>query len=61
MDYFTILAVNNMAYKVKEYEVSNGICKVNENQKPYSQFERFASDLTESLESIDNTYNRCAL
>ena len=34
MDYVMILAVNNMAYKVKEYEVENRLYKVKENQKP---------------------------
>ena len=56
LDYYTILAVNNMAYKVREYEVENGLYTVNDNEKAYSSYERFAYDLTESLKSIDGIY-----
>ena len=58
MDYITILSVNNMAYKVREYEVENGIYTVNENEQPYYTYEKFATDLTESLKSIDGIYKQ---
>lgn len=56
LDYLTILSLNNMAYKVKEYEITNNIYQVNENESPYSYYENFAKDLTNSLESINGIY-----
>ena len=56
LDYFTILTLNNMAYKVREYEIKNGIYEANDNEQPYAYFENFAKDLTDSLSSVNDIY-----
>ena len=56
LDYFTILSLNNMAFKVKEYEVKNNIYQPNKNENPYSYYENFARDLTNSLSSINGIF-----
>ena len=56
LDYFTILTLNNMAYKVREYEIENGIYEANDNEQPYAYFENFAKDLTDSLSSVNDIY-----
>jgi hypothetical protein len=56
LDYFTILTLNNMAYKVREYEIKNGIYEANDNEQPYAYFESFAKDLTDSLSSVNDIY-----
>lgn len=56
MDYITLLLLNNMAYRVKEYEVNNGIYKANENEKPYASFENFEKDLTNTMKAFNDAY-----
>ena len=56
MDYITMLTLNNMAYKVREYEIENGIYEANDNEQPYAYFENFAKDLTDSLSSVNDIY-----
>lgn len=56
LDYFTILTLNNMAYKVREYEIKNDIYEANDNEQPYAYFESFAKDLTDSLSSVNDIY-----
>lgn len=58
MDYITMLVLNNMAYKVKEYEVNNGIYKANENEKPYASFENFEKALTNTMKQFNDAYNK---
>ena len=45
-----------MAYKVREYEIKNGIYEANDNEQPYAYFESFAKDLTDSLSSVNDIY-----
>ena len=55
-DFLEYLNLNNMAYKVREYEIENGIYEANDNEQPYAYFENFAKDLTDSLSSVNDIY-----
>ena len=55
MDYAIINALNAMQFRVKEYEIDNGIITVNEDESPYAKFENTATNLHNSMVDIDPT------
>lgn len=57
MDCLTILALNNMEYKVREYEITNKIYEPAENEDPYSYYEKFAGDLITALNEMNKKYD----
>ncbi|WP_405356913.1 hypothetical protein [Ruminococcus sp.] len=56
MDYAIINALNAMQFRVKEYEIDNGIITVNEDESPYSRFENTATNLHSSMVDIDRIF-----
>ena len=56
MDYAIINALNAMQFRVKEYEIDNGIITVNEDESPYAKFENAATDLHNSLADINKIF-----
>ena len=56
MDYAIINALNAMQFRVKEYEIDNGIITVNEDESPYARFENTAANLHSSLVDIENIF-----
>ena len=56
MDYAIINVLNSMQYRVKEYEIDNGIITVNEDESPYARFENTAANLHSSMVDIDNIF-----
>ena len=55
-DYAIINALNSMQYRVKEYEVDNGIITVNEDENPYAKFDNTATNLHNSLVDINKLF-----
>ena len=58
LDYFTMLLLNNMAYKVREYEVQNGIYKPAEGEKPYAYYQNFETDLSTAMGKFNDAYKK---
>lgn len=58
LDFFTINVLNNMAKKVKEYEVDNHIITVNADEAPYAKYENTAGELQQSLGAMDDIFNK---
>ena len=58
LDYFTMLLLNNMAYKVREYEVQNGIYKPAEGEKPYAYYQNFETDLSKAMGKFNEAYKK---
>ena len=58
IDYFTMLLLNNMAYKVKEYEVQKGIYKPAEGEKPYAYYQNFETDLSTAMGKFNDAYKK---
>ena len=56
MDYSIINALNAMQFRVKEYEIDNGIITVNEDESPYVKFENTATNLHQSMVDIDKIF-----
>ena len=56
MDYAIINALNAMQFRVKEYEIDNGIITVNEDESPYAKFENTAANLHQSMVDIDKIF-----
>ncbi|MED9970292.1 MAG: hypothetical protein UFA98_09830 [Ruminococcus sp.] len=56
MDYAIINALNAMQFRVKEYEIDNGILTVNEDESPYAKFENTATNLHQSMVDIDKIF-----
>ncbi len=56
MDYAIINALNAMQFRVKEYEIDNGIITVNEDESPYAKFENTATNLHNSMVDIDKIF-----
>ena len=56
MDYAIINALNAMQFRVREYEIDNGIITVNEDESPYSRFENTATNLHSSMVDIDKIF-----
>ncbi len=56
MDYAIINVLNGMQFRVKEYEVDNGIITVNEDESPYARFDNTAADLHDSLVDINKIF-----
>ena len=56
MDYAIINVLNSMQFRVKEYEIDNGIITVNEDESPYARFENTAANLHSSMVDIDNIF-----
>ena len=56
MDFAIINALNGMQFRVKEYEVDNGIITVNEDESPYAKFENTATDLQKSMVDINKIF-----
>jgi len=54
LDCITILALNDMAYKVREYEIKNGIYEPTEKEDPYSSYRELAAEVAASLAEMDN-------
>ena len=57
LDYMIINVLNGMARKVKEYEVDNGIVKVNEDESPYAVYDNTATALQNSMKEMENIYS----
>ncbi len=57
MDYAIINVLNSMQFRVKEYEVDNGIITVNEDESPYAKYDNTATNLHKSLVEIDKIFN----
>ena len=58
LDFFAINALNNMAKKVKEYEIDNNIITVNADEAPYTKYENTASEMLQSLSAIDGIFTK---
>ena len=58
IDYLTMLLLNNMAYKVKEYEVQNGTYKPAEGEKPYAYYQNFETDLSTAMGKFNDAYKK---
>lgn len=58
MDYITMLTLNSMAYKVREYEIKKGIYKIEKKEKPYASIVKAAANLTASMKRIRDNYNK---
>ena len=58
IDYLTMLLLNNMAYKVKEYEVQKGTYKPAEGEKPYAYFQNFETDLSDAMGKFNEAYKK---
>ena len=58
LDYFTMLLLNNMAYKVKEYEVQNGTYKPAEGEQPYAYYQNFETDLSKTMGKFNDAYKK---
>ena len=56
MDYAIINVLNSMQFRVKEYEIDNGIITVNEDESPYARFENTATNLHSSMVDIDKIF-----
>ncbi len=56
MDYAIINALNAMQFRVKEYEIDNGIITVNEDESPYARYENTAANLHSSMTDIDSIF-----
>lgn len=56
MDFAIINALNGMQFRVKEYEVDNGIITVNEDESPYAKFENTATDLQKSMVDMNKIF-----
>ena len=56
MDYAIINVLNSMQFRVKEYEIDNGIITVNEDESPYAKFENTATNLHQSMVDIDKIF-----
>ncbi|MEE0957900.1 MAG: hypothetical protein UH734_07470, partial [Ruminococcus sp.] len=57
MDYAIINVLNSMQYRVKEYEIDNGIITVNEDESPFAKYDNTATNLHKSLVDIDKIFN----
>lgn len=53
MDFIAILALNNMSYKIREYEVNHGIYEVSDGEDPYAYYEKVADDMINAMASIN--------
>ena len=58
MDYAIINALNAMQFRVKEYEIDNGIITVNEDESPYARFENTAANLHSSMVDINSIFDK---
>ena len=58
VDYLTMLVLNNMAYKVREYEVQKGIYKPAEGEKPYAYYQNFETDLSTAMGKFNDAYKK---
>ncbi len=58
LDFFAINVLNNMAKKVKEYEIENNIITVNADESPYSKYETRASEMLQSLGEMDSIFTK---
>ncbi len=56
LDYAIINALNSMAFRVKEYEIDNGIITVNPDESPYAKFENVATNLHNSMIEMNNIF-----
>ena len=58
MDYAIINVLNSMQFRVKEYEIDNGIITVNEDESPYARFENTAANLHDSMTDINSIFDK---
>ena len=58
LDFFAINVLNNMAKKVKEYEIDNNIITVNADEAPYTKYENTASEMLQSLRTMDGIFTK---
>ena len=58
LDFFAINVLNNMSKKVKEYEIDNNIITVNEDEAPFAKYENTASEMLQSLRTMDDIFNK---
>ena len=56
LDYAIINVLNNMAYRVKEYEIDNNIITVNSDELPFAKYENVANDLYASMIEMNNIF-----
>lgn len=58
LDFFAINVLNNMAKKVKEYEIDNNIITVNSDEAPFARYENTADEMLQSLSAMDGIFNK---
>lgn len=58
LDFFAINVLNNMAKKVKEYEIDNKVITVNDDESPYSKYDITASEMLDSFGDMDKIFNK---
>lgn len=56
LDCLCLLNLNNMQYKIREYEIAHGIYHVEENEKVFSSYENTAKSIAEHLKNIHGKY-----
>lgn len=56
MDFLAIIALNNMSYKVRQYEVNHGIYIPDEDEDPYAYYEKVAESMVNALVSLNEIH-----
>lgn len=58
LDTLCLLTLNNMEYKIREYDIAKGLYKVEDNEKPYSSYENDAICVSKYLKNINDKYQQ---
>ncbi len=58
MDFAIINVLNSMQYKVKEYEIDNGIITINEDESAFARYENTATNLQNSLREMNDIFTK---
>lgn len=58
MDYIAMLTLNNMAYKMREYEINKGIYKVSEGEHPYLAYENREKNLSKTMQALNEAHKK---
>ncbi len=58
MDYITMLMLNNMEYKIREYEIDHNIYKVSNGEKPFDSYKNFESELSKTMGKFNDIYKK---
>ena len=56
LDTLCLMTLNNMRYKIRQYEIENGKYHVESNEKPFSSFENEADEIADYLRNISAKY-----